>query len=566
MLTALASGPKKGWDTTALKNKADYLFLEGVNAHLRGETDTYYMLVDRAHEANPEDLDINNEYGMFLVQLQGEDSLAVNRGIGLMRDYFEQNPSDIYSALRYALINQSTGNLSEAMRAFGIMHRHFPDRSGITRRYADILTQAGGIDSLDRALALYDTLEVTEGNSLELATMRMRLLFMRNDTAAVIKEGRRQWANAPGSVENNVFLGDVYSTFQKNDSALHYYNRAYEIDSLSPMAAYSRATFYNSIGDSVAFDREIFRTLKLEGLDIPTKMQVMRNYVSELYSDSLQRPRILSLFNELVTIHPHEPEIRKLYAAYLASTGNFAEAAEQQDQGMSLDPDDEDGWRMLASMSSLSGDNASGLGAIDRGLHYFPESATLYLTRGGYLIMADSLAGASTALRRALELTDSADYETRSDVLTSLGDLCYRSEQADSAFAYYDKALKYNPYNTTALNNCAFFLACEDRDLDEARRMIERVMNEDADEPSWIDTYAWVLFKQKEYERAREEIDRALKLSATPSSDILEHAGDIYFFDSRPEEALDFWKKALELSPDNELLKRKVTHKTYFYK
>jgi len=565
-MTAFASGPRRGWDATALENKAGYLFLEGINAHLRGETDSYFALVEQAHASNPADIDINNEYGMFLVQLQGNDSAAVASGIGFMKEYFERYPADIYSALRYALINQSTGNLSEAMRTFGIMHRHFPEKAGITRRYAEILTQAGGLDSLDRALALYDSLEVTEGSSLELATSRMRLLFLRNDTAAVLREGRRQWRNAPHSVENNVFLADVFATFQKNDSALHYYNKAYEIDSLSPMAAYSRASFYNSIGDSIAFDREIFRTLKLEGLDMPTKMQVMRNYVSELYADSLQRPRILALFNELVAIHPHEPELRKLYAAYLASTGDYAGAAEQQDRGMDLEPDDENGWRMLASMNSMAGDNDTGLKAINRGLHYFPESAILFLNRGGYLIEADRLDEASKSLIRALELTDTTDSETLSGVTTTIADLYSRKEMTDSAIAYYRKALKYNPYNTTALNNCAYFLACEERELDEARRMIERVMNEDANEPTWIDTYAWVLFKQKEYERAREEIDRAVKLSPTPSADILEHAGDIYFWNNSPDTAVDFWQRALDLAPDNELLKRKVTNKTYFFK
>ncbi len=32
-----------------------------------------------------------------------------------------------------------------------------------------------------------------------------------------------------------------------------------------------------------------------------------------------------------------------------------------------------------------------------------------------------------------------------------------------------------------------------------------------------------------------------------------------------PQKALEFWEKALALDPDNELLQRKVKHKTYFY-
>lgn len=565
-LSVMAAKPHREWEASAIKKKADYFFLEGINAHLRGEADSYYALVRQAHAVNPEDVDINNEYGMFLVQLQSDDSVSVDRGIAMMRKYFDENPADLFSGLRYALINQSTGDIDEALRAFRILHRRNPDNSGVTRRYAEILAQAGGLDSLDRALEVYDTLEVIEGNSLDLATARMRLMFMRNDTASIINEGRRQWSLAPMSVENNVFLGDVFATFELNDSALYYFNRANEIDSLNPMAAYSRATFYNFIGDSIAFDREIFRTLKIEGLDMPTKMQVVRNYISELYRDTLQRPRILSLFKELVSIHPHEPELRKVYAAYLASTSDFAEAAEQQDLGMNLEPDDEAGWNLLASFFSIAEKNKNALEAVNRGLHYFPESGPLHLSRGLYLANGDSLENAIAELNHALELTDSTNYEERSTIYTSIGDIYDRREMVDSAISSYHEAIKLNPYNSMALNNCAYFLACEDRDLDDARRMIEKVMKEDANEPTWIDTYAWVLFKQKEYERAREEIDRALELSTEPSSDILEHAGDIYFWDSKPDQAVEFWKKALELDSDNELLKRKVTHKTYFFK
>ncbi len=32
-----------------------------------------------------------------------------------------------------------------------------------------------------------------------------------------------------------------------------------------------------------------------------------------------------------------------------------------------------------------------------------------------------------------------------------------------------------------------------------------------------------------------------------------------------PDRALEFWEKALELDPGNELLKRKVKNKTFFY-
>ena len=96
--------------------------------------------------------------------------------------------------------------------------------------------------------------------------------------------------------------------------------------------------------------------------------------------------------------------------------------------------------------------------------------------------------------------------------------------------------------------------------------MIEKVMAVEADNPTSMDTYAWVLFKRKDYAKAREIIDKTLELSEEESPELLEHAGDIYFMDGEPDQALEFWKSALKLDPDNELLGRKVKHKTYFFK
>ncbi len=171
-------------------------------------------------------------------------------------------------------------------------------------------------------------------------------------------------------------------------------------------------------------------------------------------------------------------------------------------------------------------------------------------------------------LEKALKLTDEADAETLSSIYTAMGDNMYQQERVDSSYVYYRKALTYNPANVLALNNCAYHMAVQGKDLDEALKMIETVMQAEQDNPTSLDTYAWVLFKKKDYAKARDMIDRTMELTGEEdmSADVLEHAGDIYFMDGEPEKAVEFWKEALKMDPSNELLQRKVKHKTYFFK
>ena len=179
----------------------------------------------------------------------------------------------------------------------------------------------------------------------------------------------------------------------------------------------------------------------------------------------------------------------------------------------------------------------------------------------------DYEAGAD-ALVKALELTDSTDVDALSSIYTAIADNLQQRELSDSAFALYDKAILFDPDNLLALNNYAYFLAVSDRNLDKALEMIERVMAKESDNPTSLDTYAWVLFRRNDYDKARSVIDSCLELTdGEPDSDIVEilsHAGDIYFMTKEPAKAMEFWKRALKADPSDAVLREKVKRKSIY--
>ena len=118
-----------------------------------------------------------------------------------------------------------------------------------------------------------------------------------------------------------------------------------------------------------------------------------------------------------------------------------------------------------------------------------------------------------------------------------------------------------------ALNNYAYFLAVEGIELDKAERLSARAVKYEPENATYLDTYAWVYFKKGEYSLALTYIKAAFAYSeGEESAELYEHYGDILFMNGMHEEALPNWEKALELNPDSEILQRKVTHKTFFFK
>lgn len=561
----MAKGRVKGTSAEDVR-KADYIYLEALRAKSQDQHDAAYSLLQRAHELNADDKDVGAELSLYLLRLSQTDSTLIGEAMDMLRDYNEANPSDLYNGSRYAMLNEQLLNRGEAVRTWERLHTFYPDRLEITYRYANALGMGGSETDRDRAIAVYDSVEIAEGMSIPLTTKKIQLYFTRQDTASILSEADRLRESSPKTVEYQVFSGDIYSMFGRNDEAKAFYDKACETDPSSGLAYYSRAQFYNTLGDSAAFNREVFQALQQKSLDVETKLAILRSYIQEMYNDSTQIPRVGQLFDVLIDQHPHEHDIHSLYARYLIVTKDYTKAAEQTERSLDLDPADEEGWEMLTSLYLQEDQLDKAKAAIKRSFRYYPENGRQYLVLGSIYDQSGEREKAPKEYARALELIDSTDIKTISRIYGAMGDNLYARELTDSAFTLYKKALLYDPENYMALNNCAYYLACEGRDLDEALSMIETATAAEPENVTSLDTYAWVLFKRKDYAKAREIIDRTLELSDENSAEILEHAGDIYFMDGDPDGALEFWKEALKLTPDNQLLEKKVKHKTYFFK
>ena len=565
-ISSVARTDKKQLAKRETTDKADYIFLEALRQRSQGNIDAAFELVKRAHQLNPKDKEIGLELSMYLLPMADGDSVETARGLELLRSYWDANPSDYESGIRYGIMSQRMLNRPEALRVWRTLHTLYPTRSDITNVLAQTLAEGGDNADRNRAIGLFDSLEVTEGPSIELSSKKMQLYLNENDTAAVEGEIQRLLKLKPADVSTIVFAGQVYSMLGDPKQALDLLNKAVETDPSSGYAYFARAQYYKQQNDSANYDKEVFQALEQNNLDVDTKLTILRSYIQEMYNDSTQMPRIRELFDVLIDQHPLEHDIHDHYARYLVMVKDYKGAAEQEEQTLGLNPADPEGWQMLTSLYLQTEDYDKAEDAAKRSLRYYPNDPQQTLMLGSLYAQRKEYDKAERQYNIALGLVDSTNVELLSQIYTSMGDNLYAQEKPDSAFVLYKKAIAYNPNNYLALNNCAYFLACQGKDLDNALAMIEKVIKAEPDQATSLDTYAWVLFKRKEYQKAREAIDRTLEVTDERSEDILEHAGDIYFMDGEPDKALEFWKEALPLAPDNELLKRKVKEKTYFYK
>jgi tetratricopeptide (TPR) repeat protein len=129
----------------------------------------------------------------------------------------------------------------------------------------------------------------------------------------------------------------------------------------------------------------------------------------------------------------------------------------------------------------------------------------------------------------------------------------------DKAADLFRKSISLDPANAAeAYNYVAFMWAEHNMHLDEAEDMVGRALQFDPNNGAFLDTLGWIHYRQGKFENAVAELLRASQNLTRPDPIVFEHIGDAYSKLNRVPQALDFWQKAMALSPENKLLAEKI--------
>lgn len=537
--------------------KAEYIFLEAEKQRNMGRDDAFHHLLQYAHSLDPENSAIAYYLGysrLMKSNLSVSDSLF-SSSLRMMRKHVDAHPEDKYEAMLYANGNMIANQVQEGLRVLKIQAERNPHNVEVQLSIADAYAR---LEDYRNAIAAYDSVQQWQGQSVQLSARKVRAYQALNDTVGAIGEMRSLLATAPRNVDYNLAMGNMMLMFGERDSALTYYDKAQQYEPENGATYLAKAQFYNAIGDSVNYDQQTYQALVSKDLDVASKVEVLADYARHLLVAKDSSARTENLFKVLIEQHPNEPQIRMLFSDYLAAKDDMKGAAEQMDYAVNLDPTDAQAWNRLLVLNIILENYEAAIAAGDRAIELNPNNIELY----GYIAPAyyniKQYDKAIEVYKKALAAVDSTDTEHRSMFLGGMGDAKFSMGDTIGAFALYDQAIEIDPNNVSILNNYAYFLTLCNRDLDKAERMSAKTVQAEPQNATFLDTYAWVFYKRKEYTMAQLYIEMAIKNERRPSSDIYDHYGDILLAVGNKQEALKQWKKALELDAGNKELLEKV--------
>ncbi len=121
---------------------------------------------------------------------------------------------------------------------------------------------------------------------------------------------------------------------------------------------------------------------------------------------------------------------------------------------------------------------------------------------------------------------------------------------------YFLESISKNPNDHESLNYLGYSYVEKNIKLDVAKEYIEKALLLDPGNPAYEDSLGWLYYRQGEYIKAEEIISNAAQKINDPI--IFDHLGDIKVKLNKKEQAIEFYKKSLQLDPKNKKIKLKL--------
>ena len=554
--------------------KAEYLFLEAMRCIGEEDLDRSFDILRYARTIDPSNTVISDELGKSVLALAyTTDRVYVDLSERLRAEYYREGKGGYIEAIDYATLAQMALPVDSALAIYEQVNERYPNNVNVLYPLANLYDKLG---RFEQSIETYNKLEAQEGRSLEYTAGKAVAYMSLNDTTKCLEECRSLLATAPENVTYNLFMSDIFKFYHKPDSVDAYFDRAERLEPDNGRIYLKRADYYHSIGDTVNYDKQMYKALINKELTVDEKREALLEYSVELVHSRDSSDRAVNLFKVLVDEHPHEFSIRELFAEYLWTMEDYSGAAEQLQYALDIEPANPEKWRMLVYCYANEDRLSEAQEMCIKALTYNENDVELMRLLGILYAQDKKYDKAQEIYDKTLAVADKNDMDMLAGLYELKGDAYYQSGDTVRVLAMYEKALEYAPDRVSTLNNYAYNLACMGGDLNKAEQMSYRTIMAEPENPTYLDTYAWILFCKANYKEAllyMEKVIEAEKKQAVEQGEefkldgtIKEHYGDILFMNARPDEALEQWKQALADDPDNKLLQRKVEHKTYFFK
>ena len=137
-----------------------------------------------------------------------------------------------------------------------------------------------------------------------------------------------------------------------------------------------------------------------------------------------------------------------------------------------------------------------------------------------------------------------------------VGALLERKGDEAKSIEYLEKSLELKPDFDEALNHLGYLWAEKGKNLQRARAMIEQALQAEPENPAYMDSMGWVLFRLGRFTEALEWLTKARQRLTEPDATVLDHLGDAAAASGRWDLAREAWAASLKVESSASISKK----------
>ena len=536
----------------------DYFYLEALRQQDMGNLTAAFDLLCHARDLNPQAPEVYFQLAGYYVDMKN-DSLA--------RAYFEKaaalDPDNTAYQEKLGQLYVTQKDYPDAIKAYERLYGSNKARTDVLQLLYQLY---GSQNDYRKMISTLERLETVEGSNEQISLSKMQIYEQLGEKRKEYDELKSLVDSHPLELNYQVMFGNWLLQNGKKKEALQKYRDVLKDDPDNSLARLSMMDYYSSIGDQTtvnAIRRELLQSAKTEQ---NTKVELLRQVIAASQKDNTpDSMEVMRLFSVALAAPQENADILMLKAAYMTLRKMpKTDINHVYEQAIEVEPDNSRA-RILLIQNIWETEDYDKVIAICRpALEYNPDEMAFYYFQGMAQYQKHENDAALTTFRKGVgQIKPDSNPDIVSDFYAIMGDILHEKGLNDEAFQAYDSCLQWKPDNTAALNNYAYYLSVENRNLAKAEQMSYKTIKAEPSNSTFLDTYAWILFQEKRYEEAKIYIEQAIRNDSTLSGVVKEHAGDIYAQTGDMEKALEYWQQSLEGGNTSATLKKKIQQKKY---
>lgn len=523
-------------------------FSKGIENKYNDNYDVAIEYFERAIEAYPDDHASMYELSVLYV-IKNE----FEKGFEHIKKAVELDQNNKWYKIRLADFYKQNGEYESFISIYDQLLENEPANLEYLESYIDALLHLGDFETVIEKLNIVEeNIGITDYISLE----KIEIYKLLGNNDKVVEEMEKLSNAIPYETRYLSMLAELYMQNKREKDAFKIYLKIKEINPNDPYINISLLEYYQKNGEIDNAYQEFILSIKNKNLDYNTKAQIYEYWFENKGDNENVIREAEEAGKAFIETHPD-----KELGYYVLGTVYYNNKIYDKAQQYYLDAIEKDStsfitWYQLAITDMELKNNDALYQHTKTALRFYPEQPFFYLLNGIALVETKNYEDAIKAFEKGRFM--SADKSLTSDFDTYIADAYHQLGNKAKTYEYYDRVLKNNPENVYVLNNYAYFLSIDGIRLDEALKMSAITIEKEPKNVTFLDTYAWILYKLERYKEAKKWMEKVFSYDKNPQGINYEHYGDILYKLGDTQKAVQNWKKANKLGGTSEFIDQKI--------